>query len=169
MTIAYKKIRTVVVGSGGASTIDFENIPQIYSDLLIKCSGDSTESDNATSFRVRFNGDSGNISVKELRAIGTTIATYTITAYSQAGYLAASQSTASSFGIADVYIPNYRGSNNKISCADVVLSSNTTSENYAVLSARLWSSSAPITKITLAPSIGSWTQYTTATLYGIRG
>lgn len=166
MPTTYQLISSTTVGSGGAANIEFTSLPTTYVDLLLKVSLRSTESDNASSLRVTFNGDTGNIAVREARAVGTTTASYDV-AYAQAGYVGASQSQANSFGIAEIYIPNYRSSNRKSSSADVHLPSSTANQQYLVLSARNWSVTDAITTIRLAPSAGSWVQYSTAYLYGI--
>ena len=43
-------IQTVTVGSGGAANITFSNIPQTYTDLVIKISARSNRSDYSTNF-----------------------------------------------------------------------------------------------------------------------
>lgn len=167
MPTTYQLISSTTVGSGGAANIEFTSLPTTYTDLLIKVSLRSTEADNGSSLRVIFNGDTGNIAVREARAIGTTTASYDITAYAQAGYVGASQSQANSFGIADIYIPNYRSSQRKSSSADVHLPSSNSTQQYLVMSARNWAVTDAITTIRLSPSSGSWVQYSTAYLYGI--
>ena len=164
MANTFIKIASTTVGSGGASTINFTSIPQTYTDLMIQISARNDEADNGTSLRVYFNGDTANINVRELRAIGTTRASYSIT-YAQAGYVAADQTESSVFGTANVYIPNYTSNNYKSSSAEIVLPSNV--EFYTVLSARLWLSTSAVNQITLGSGSGNWVQHTTATLYGI--
>jgi hypothetical protein len=163
----YTFIASSTVGSGGASDVTFSSIPSTYTDLVIQVSARSTESDNASSLRCYYNGDATH-SALELRGIGSAVASYTV-AYAQAGYIAASLSTANTFGTSTIYIPNYANTSyNKSSSADTTQSSNTFAENYAVLSARLWSSTSAITSVTLKPALGSWVQYSTFQLYGIK-
>jgi len=167
MANTYIAIATVEVGAGGAAGFDFQNIPQTYTDLVLKISGRATEVDNATGLRFILNNDTANITVKAIRAIGTTPVSFSIN-YGLVGYLGASQSTANTFGTADIYIPNYTSSNYKSVSTDAVLPSNTAANNYATLSAFLWSSTAAVTRVT-AYSIGyDWVQYSSATLYGIK-
>lgn len=160
-----KKIEKITA-SGGESSMNFTSIPTTYTDLYLVISGRATESDNGTSLRIVFNDDTANQSSRELRAIGSTVASYTVT-YAQNGYLAASQSYTNTFGNALLYIPKYRNDKHKISSGDVILPSNTTSEQYIVFSGKKWGSTSAITKISISPSSGNWVQYTTATLYGI--
>lgn len=163
----YNLISSSIVDSGGAASVTFSSIPSSYTDLVVQVSARNNEADNGTSLRFYFNGSTANISLIELRAIGSTIASYSLTAYPQAGYVAASQSTANSFGTATLYVPNYTSSNVKVSYGDIALSSSTASENYAVMSARSWAITDAITSITLASGSGSWVQYSSFYLYGI--
>jgi hypothetical protein len=162
----YNLISSSTVGSGGASSVTFSSIPSSYTDLVVQVSARSTESDNGSSLRFYFNGDTGNILGIELRAIGSSIASYTIS-NAQVGYVGASQSRASSFGSATLYVPNYRSSNVKLSSGDVALSSATTTENYLVMSIRSWAVTDAVTSVTLLSGIGNWVQYSTFCLYGI--
>jgi hypothetical protein len=166
MTTTMNLIAKQTVGASGAANITFSNIPQTFTDLLIKVSARSTEADNASSLRCYFNGDTGNVTVTELRAIGSTVASYSVS-YAQAGYVAAGQSTVNTFGSADIYVPNYTTSNTKSSSGDIVQTSSTAGENYAVFSARKWNSTAAITSITLTTAASPWVEFSEFTLYGI--
>ena len=127
-------IETKTVGAGGSATIDFTSIPQTYTDLKIVASTRSSASSGGDSFRVYFNGDTGNISVMEVRGSGSSTASYTVS-YAQAGYTDDAALTANTFNNAEIYIPNYTSSNNKSSSADNVYENNATAA-FAVLSAR---------------------------------
>lgn len=152
--------------TGSQASVVFSTIPSTYTDLVIQVSARSTEIDNASSLRVYFNADTANIGVKELRNIGSSTATYSLN-YAQAGYVSASQSTTNTFGSATIYVPNCKSGNYKISSGDISSPSATVSENYNVISSRLWSVSSAITSITVAPSLGSWVQHSGFYLYGI--
>ena len=161
------KINSTTVGSGGAASIDFTSIPDTYTDLLLKVSGRSTESDNASSLRVYFNSDTSNVQVTELRGAGTVVASYRIT-YPQQGYVGATSSTASTFGSADIYIANYASTKQKSTSAEIVMPSTTAGHNYEILSNRTWEITSAITTITIAPGAGNWVENTIASLYGIK-
>lgn len=163
----YTFISKYTIGSGGASDVTFSSIPSTYTDLIVQVSARSTESDNGSSLRFYFNGDTTNNSRLELRAIGSTVASYTIP-YAQAGYVAASQTTSGSWGTATLYVPNYNSSNVKLSAGDISLASSTTGENYNVFNAGSWAVTNAITSITLLAAGGNWVQYSTFCLYGIK-
>ena len=83
------------------------------------------------------------------------------------GVTSTDSATANTFGNFDFYIPNYAGSTNKSASGDAV-SENNASLAYQSLSANLWSNTAAINAISIAPVNGTlFTQYSTATLYGI--
>ena len=166
MANTYTLIASNTLSSTTAS-VTFSSIPQTYTDLVLQVSARNDEVDNGASLRVYFNSDTANITVRELRGIGTTVASYSLS-IPQAGYVAALNSTANTFGAGTIYIPNYTSSNNKSSSGDIVLPSNTAAENYGVLSARLWSITSAITSVTVAPGLDSWVQYSSFYLYGIK-
>jgi hypothetical protein len=160
-----KKIQTVTVGAGGASTIVFNSIPQTYTDLKIVVSSRNSLDD--ASFFVRPNGATTNLSARDVRGSGSS--TQSINDPSIfASCMVPSSYTASVFGNGEVYISNYTSSNFKSISIDGVAENNATGTTMS-LAAGLWSSTAAITSITLiAGSNGNFVQYSTATLYGIK-
>ena len=170
MALTYVAIATVTVGSGGAASIDFQNIPGTYTDLLLKLSLRDNASLNSQISYLRFNSDSGNnYSWRRVRGDGSGAASASASSTAQiyAFYDNSANDTASTFANAEIYIPNYAGSNNKSVSSDTVSENNAT-EAYAGLIAGLWSSASAITRIDLYPNTGSFVQYSTATLYGIK-
>jgi hypothetical protein len=151
------------VGSGGAASIDFTSIPQIYTDLAIKISARWDASFNASTLSITFNGSSANFSSRVIEGSGSSVSSFTST--NNIGNAQGTSSTANTFSSVDVYIPNYAGSNNKSFSADGVTENNGTIA-YATLNAGLWSQTAAITSIGIA--ISNLVQYSTATLYGIK-
>lgn len=175
----YLQIATTTVGSGGATTIDFNSIPQTYTDLAIKLSLRSnyaTSGDLAPVF-MRFNGNSASTySGRELVYFQSSIASaanpYNITTSMFAGFANSTGPTANTFNSTDIYIPNYASSNYKSVSVDSAQSQNsTTNYTFAVLiDGNMWANTSPITSISLFCGTASqynFTQYSTATLYGI--
>ena len=163
----YIPISTVTIGSGGAATIDFINVPQNYTDLVIKLSIRSSQTGAIADYgKVLFNGSTASYSYRDVYGNGSTAAstngttTLFMTYQGNAG-------TANVFGNSEIYIPNYGGSNNKSFSIDGVVENNATTA-YATLTAVLWSNTSPINSISIGPASGTWQQYSTATLYGIR-
>lgn len=165
-------ISTVTVGSGGASSIDFVNIPQTYTDLLIKV---STRDNLAYSWGqgyFRFNGSTSGYDGRQLYGNGSTTASASGsgswgTTYALGGRGTGNSTTANVFSNAEIYIPNYTSGNNKSYSADGVTENNA-SLAIAELVAGIWSNTSPITSISLFTPSQTWQQYSSATLYGIR-
>lgn len=158
-------IQTVTVGAGGAASIDFTNIPQTYTDLVVRASLRSDRATLSADTVVKFNGSSASYSSRYILGTGASAISATDTA-TYLGQANGSTSTASTFNNAELYIPNYTSSSNKSSSADVVMENNATT-GYTFLGANLWSNTAAITSISLTPISNSWAQYSTATLYGV--
>jgi hypothetical protein len=164
MPITYNKITSATVGSGGASSIDFNSIPNTYTDLIIKLSGRSSAANNSIS--MSFNGSSANFTNRHIFGSGSTVGTGSRTDFYHSSVVNESVYTANTFGNTEIYILNYASSNNKSFSIDGLNENNATLA-YTTLISGLWSNTAPITSISIAPGGGTFVQYTTATLYGI--
>ena len=163
MPNTFTKIASVSVGSGGASSIDFNSIPSTYTDLCVKISVRSNQANNANSIGVSFNGSNANFTSKFIEGSGSSVASFNST--SIIGNAQGTSSTSNTFSSVDLYIPNYAGSTNKFFSADGVTENNGTTA-YATIAAGLWSQTAAITSVSI--TITSFVQYSTATLYGIK-
>lgn len=158
-------IQTVTVGAGGAASIDFTSIPQTYTDLNIVVSARTNRALTVDGIVININGSASNFSGRYLEADG--VSAYSGTSTTIAGSASSANATASTFGNTSIYIPNYTSSNNKSFSVDTVAENNGTVGLLDFI-AGLWSNTAAITSITLAPFGGTtFSQYSTATLYGI--
>ena len=167
MAYTYSKIASVTVGSGGVSSIAFLAIPQNYTDLkLVYSLRNSRASVVSDSVVISFNN--ANVgSARTLRGDGASATSFTDTVMS-GGRIPAATATANTFGNNEIYIPNYTSGNYKSFAADTVTETNGTTA-YAELVANLYSSTNPITSISIAPGTANgFVQYSTATLYGIK-
>lgn len=164
MPTTYTAIATVTVGAGGASSIQFSSIPQTYSDLVIFASLRDNSASNWQNSQVTFNGGSG-FSSRALYEFNNSVASSTY-ASNIFTFNNSANSTASTFGNLQIYIPSYASANNKSVSIDAVSEGNA-ADQILVLTAGLWSSSSAITQITLTPAGSAYVQYSTATLYGI--
>jgi len=166
------KISTVTVGSGGAATIDFTSIPATYTDIVIKYSGRSTAAGNYQNVNIKINTDTGsNYTSKLLYGDGSAAGSdTTTTTFLKFMYIPFSSATASVFGSGELYFAKYAGSIYKSMIADTVTENNLTGSGSSIigLTAGLWSDNSAINAITLTPNSGSWAEYSTATLYGIK-
>jgi len=156
-------IQTVTVGAGGAASIDFTNIPQTYTDLHLLVSLREESSTSAVAF-IKFNNATANRSERYIQGNGSS-ATSGTTSVLQ--FIVCQPSdTASTFGNASIYIPNYTSSNFKSVSSDSVSENNATSA-FSRLVAGLWADTSAINQITITTDTGDVAQYSTATLYGV--
>ncbi len=156
-------ISAVTVGSGGTASIDFTSIPSTFTDLCVKVSIRNVN--DTPSVLLRFNGTTTNHSDRWLYGSGS-FADSTSNANIEM-LLNRSSSTSSTFGNAEIYIPNYAGSTNKSVSIDSVSENNGTLA-YAQLDSGLWSNTAAINAIKLLAGSGNIAQHSTAYLYGVK-
>jgi hypothetical protein len=169
MANTYVKIASVTVGAGGAASMDFNSIPGTYDDLVLRVSV-REESTNNFEFGCQINGSTsaiynyrfitgnGSAASSDNRSNQTSNNTF---------ILSSSNSTASTFGNAELYFPNYAGSTNKSMSADTVGENNGTTA-YARLVAHLFASTSAITSLSIRLGSGDLAEYSTGTLYGIK-
>jgi len=166
----FTKIASVTVGSGGASSISFSSISQSYTDLVLKISNRDGRTGIAVSdIRFNFNGAGvgTNISGRYGYGDGTSATTSSVSANGELAFCDAAGATTSTFGNAEVYIANYTSSNYKAISSESVAETNATG-GYNLFLAGLWSNTAAITSITMTPFTSPFSQFSTATLYGIK-
>lgn len=165
MATTYTLISSVTVGAGGAANIEFTSIPADYTDLVLKASTRSDQTQIYNEINIKFNTSSANISTRFLEGNGSIANSYTSTSRVAVGVGASA--TSNTFSNFEIYIPNYAGSTNKSFSVDSVSENNGT-DSWTDLVAGLWSNTAAITGITLYLN-SSWVfnQYSTAYLYGI--
>jgi|688.fasta_scaffold747599_2 hypothetical protein len=166
MPVTYELIASNVLGSNAAS-VTFSAIPATYTDLVLRVSG---RSQNATGFLiVRFNA-TGTYSETDLRGNGSAASSVRSTGDGQMfgqGYLrlVGSGMTANTFNSAEIYIPNYAGSQAKLASAFSVTEDNTTSVEFITAGAGLSDLSAAITSIVCTTAFLAGSSFY---LYGIK-
>ena len=167
MANTYVLISTVTVGSGGSATITFASIPATYTDLILKLSVRNTSTsggNNLAKLNSLTSGYTDNYAQGDgaSMASGSNLSTTTMVA----GENNLSNTTAFIFTSVDMYIPNYAGSNNKISNMESTTENNAQTA-YTTMQVSLSSNSAAITDIELTPSANSFAEFSSASLYGI--
>lgn len=150
-------------------TVTFNNIPQNYTDILVKVSARSNVSAANSEMYITHNNDlSSNYSTTWLTGNGSTISS---SRGSNNGAVVTIQingstSTANTFGSMDVYMPNYTSNQFKQSVVDGVIENNTTANDSRAI-AYLYRSNAPITSVTFTAVGGGFVTNSSFTLYGI--
>ena len=151
---------TTTVPSGGASSIEFTNIPQTGKDLLLVVSGRVSEA--ATSFACSVDLNSSGGSSKILR--GTGSAAESLDRASVRLLIIANSATASTFGNSSVYISNYTSSTAKSISIDTVTENNATAA-FQELAAGLSTSTSAVTSLLVNGQGPTFQQHSTASLY----
>lgn len=166
MANTYKQIgSTVTVGAGGTATISFSSIPATYTDLLVRLSLRSNYAGNPEIANMTINGSTASFTNKDFFGTGSSTASQTDN--SRGPFAEGNNYLASVFSSSDIYIPNYAGSANKSMSSDSVVENNATAA-YLQFNSILWSNTSAITSISFSTRNGTlWSQYSTASLYGI--
>lgn len=159
------KLLSTTVGVGGAASVTFSNIPQNYTDLIVKISSRTNNANAAEALTLTINGTNGT-SRYLFNSAGTAgSATDTVIF---GGNSTGAGATASTFSNSEVYIPNYSGNTYKSISVDYTSENNSTNVTQ-LLNAGLWSNSSPINSLTFTPySASTLQQHSTFTLYGIK-
>lgn len=162
----YILLETIALTQNAAS-VTFDNIPQTgYTDLKIVFSARVNTTNDL--FILGFNGSTTGYSNRWIYGNGSSASSGNNGSYTQLiSWVDTSDNTASTFGNAEVYIPNYTSSNYKSYSADFVTENNATGAEAGFM-ASLWSNTAAITSIKLESIIGSnLFAGSTFSLYGI--
>ena len=166
-------IETKTLGTAAAS-IEFTSIPQDGTDLMVVTSLRSDYgSDGYDGIRLNFNNVTGNWSFRYLLGLGSGSPSsgtngYGLSPnYAWVGNGTDNFSASNTFGNTSFYIPNYAGSTFKSVSSDAVSEDNRTA-SVQFIGAALWSNTAAITQLRLAPGVGTnWMAGSTVSLYKI--
>jgi hypothetical protein len=170
MATTFEAIATVTVGSGGAANIEFTSIPGTYSDLAIKLSvrTSDTQDTGNVGMNMKINTATTGYTGRVLYGYGSTTGSYASNSQSIGTIVSGGAGVTSMFSNHEVYIPNYAGSTAKSYSVDAVSNVNSATLSEADLIAKGQSSTSAITDLTFTCASGNFVQYSTATLYGIK-
>ena len=170
MPANYVLLEKISVGAAGASSVTFSSIPQSgYTDLKLVYSARTNRSpDTVDNTTITFNGTStANQTTKQLYGTNNTASSGSGTGFYYQ-MVTATGATALTFGSVEVYIPNYTSANYKSISSESAAESNSATAAWLMMEAGLWSNTAAITSIVIAPTAGtSFDQYSTFYLYGV--
>jgi hypothetical protein len=164
MTANMVLLEKITVGAAGASSVTFSGIPQTgYTDLVLKASCRSDQSNVARSWKVQPNGV--DITARNLDAENDPFVVFSGTSINM--NTNGTGSTSNTFNNYDVYIPNYASTTTyKSLSADGAVENNGTNANLKLV-AGLYSSNTAISSITCIINAGSFVQNSTFYLYGV--
>jgi hypothetical protein len=168
--MSMKLIEHLETDVSGRAAFEFLNIPQDYTDLVLKLSGRSVSFGIAGNF-LRPNNISANQT--EINIIGDSGSTSSTTRsyISAGGICGASNTTANTFSSVSVYMQNYSSSLHKTFVSESAVENNNGAIGtaYNVLYASTWADTAAIQSIYITISSGdTFAQHSSATLYGIK-
>jgi len=150
--------------NASAASVVFSNIPQTgYTDLKWVASLRAT--DNIDYGTITLNGATTTFSSRRVVGDGSLAASGNRSDNLIFG-INPSGATANTFANWELYMPNYTGSNAKSFSMDHVTENNASSA-VATLNAALWTGTAAVNQITLAPYTGSFVANSTFSLYGL--
>ena len=171
MANTYTLISSTVL-STTTSSVTFSSIPSTYTDLVIRVGGRTDQAAVAASVRFYINGNTSSVySFTRMLGTGSAVSTYTSGTGNELYFnngASGSSSTANSFGIAEIYIPNYQSTTSKPMFSYQAQETNASAANMGV-TAGLTTISSAITSIeVLTNPSQSYVAETSFYLYGIK-
>jgi hypothetical protein len=158
---AYDALATVTVPSGGVTTITFAGIPTGYKHLQVRVLGKTSTSSYGD---LRFNGDTTTSNYRYHVIYGNGASALATTGAS-AAYFPADMST--QFGGSILDILDYANTSKNKTTRSLSGWDNNGSGNIS-LSSNLWMSTAAINQITITAAVGTFTEFSQFTLYGVK-
>lgn len=171
MASTFILIASSTVGSGGSASIDFTSIPSTYTDLCLKLSLRNSYAGTYVSGKLTINSNGSSIYTSRNLAGGASSAatnSYGPSTKLEWGPVGANSLTANTFSNVEMYFPNYTSSSNKAISIDAVMETNNETDNALQIWTGLAATSSAISSIEVNFNAGSWMQYSTAYLYGIK-
>ena len=165
MALQLFKIETVEVASP-VSSITFSNIPQGYTDFIVKGSLRGANASWGDNIKISFNGSTTSFTSREIYGESGATGSETLTTRN-VGVGTGANATANTSGSFELYVPNYTSANYKSFSMDSVAENNTATGYALWLTAGIWSNTSAITSLTLTCNGGSFVANSTFTLYGV--
>ena len=152
--------------SSAQSTITFSNIPQTYTHLQVRFIAATSVADQ--DIWVNFNADTAsNYSEHRFYTNGTTITSGGLASQGKIEYFGRSGSGSNVFASNIVDIPDYTNTNKyKTIRSNFGWDNNTTA--FVMYSSGSWRNTNAITSMVITPQSGTFSQYSSFALYGIK-
>jgi hypothetical protein len=165
----FESIQTITL-TGTQASIEFTSIPQTYTHLqvrgILRGSSASTDLNN----EVQFNSDtSANYSVHGLYGTGSAAVSYAdvSSTFARAARITAASSSASMFGAMVTDILDYANTN-KYKTMRTITGNDQNGSGLVFVNSSNWRSTSAITSIKFYPATGSFVQYSSLALYGVK-
>ena len=165
VTSSYESIATVSVGSGGAAYAEFTSIPDTYKHLQIRCSIRGTANNYQL---VRLNSDSAsNYAYHYIYGTGSAVGAGNVTSTSSMGFTDTTN-TASIFNGLIIDILDYT-STTKNKTLKGLGGFDTNGGGFISMNSGLWfKTPEKVTTVRFTPDTGSYAEYSSFALYGIK-
>lgn len=172
VTNSYESIQTYTVGAGGSSSITFSSIPSTYKHLQFRVLAKSSNGSDYGSVN-RFNSDSGSNYVQYHQIYGQgSSATATAGALSANNmeflYMPGTNRSSSTFGAYVIDILDYTNTNKNKTVRNLG-GFDDNGAGYIIQRSHLWMNTNAIDTISFISSAGTFAQYSSFALYGIKG
>ena len=166
----YESIATVTVGAGGSSSITFSSIPSTYQHLQLRTLAKHSNALDLDDSLVRFNSDSGSnyYVFHQLRGNGASATAAAGGTGTSMYVLPVTGSTVSTFAAGVMDILDYDDAN-KYKTVRTLTGYDANGSGNIFLRSALWMNTAAVTSITITPPSGTFDQYSSFALYGIKG
>jgi hypothetical protein len=165
-------IQTTSVGAGGTGSVTFSSIPSTYKHLQIRWVAQHTGAVDNTSMAVRLNGDTGSNYTQHRMygdGAGTASIANTSASFMRSDRMNSPASASSVFGTAVIDLLDY-SSTAKLTTMRSLGGVDNNGSGFLALTSGLWLNTAAVTSVTLYPAdTGNLAQYSSFSLYGIRG
>jgi hypothetical protein len=165
ITSSYYSIATTTL-TGSQATITFSSIPATYTHLQLRVFGKATAS---AYLKVTFNGASTNFDSHYLDGNGASVsAGFDAATTFISNYGAIANTTANVFGTVIIDLLDYANTN-KYKTYRSLSGTDYNGSGGVDLTSGLWQSTSAISQIDLNLNTGSFAQYSSFALYGIKG
>jgi hypothetical protein len=168
-------LQVITIGSAGASSVSFTNIPNTYTHLQLRYIARTTQANtNIDPNFLRFNSDTGNnYKTHFLVGNGSSANSYvenTYNNYCYGGLFSSDSSTASTYATGVIDILDYKDTN-KYKTLRVLSGLDLNGSGQVFFQSAVWMSTSAISSITITAVTGStnYKQNSQFALYGILG
>jgi hypothetical protein len=163
LTSDFESIATTTVGSGGTSTITFSSIPSTYKHLQIRATLFTT----AGGVNIQYNGDTGaNYTYHQVYGVGSGSVLSNAGTSQTSGYIAYNNAAGGYPTVAIADILDYQNTNKYKTHRSFAGADVNGSGGAVTYFSGLWLNTAAISSINI---IGTFAQYSSFALYGIKG
>jgi hypothetical protein len=171
MANTYLPIASNILSTNTAS-ITFSAIPATYTDLILHISARSNDANTYDQINTRINGDNGSSYYDIYTSSFGTGGNNSSTGFSRTSmdmrFTNGDTSTANTFGSAEIYIPGYTLTQNRIA-SNFGVSEGTATTQRMGITAHMFTSNTVITSLVFFPASGSnWLAGSSFYLYGIK-